>query len=255
MNLKSFETVNSTAKAIKDVLNQSLVSNDYYTDKSTVSAFTNGTELTFSAQPTDSTNASIYPKREIDIGMSIPVTVLNFYLVLATWKYYFKHSQDSILWTNRLCFFSALILFTNSCWFQTEIQLQSVSTFFCRAYGIVNLLLSVGTRTLVYTVLWIRQRYFYKAFALFKVSMAKFNCVSKSLLAGIIIFPILQIGALAALPSYASEVGCKSGPETPSQFLQIATPIVFVLVSLFQVRNCNLFLKLSNGHKHDIYLV
>ena len=191
--------------------------------------------------------SSVAINRTIDIAVAIPLIVIDFYLVLVTYIYCLRHSQNSLKWTNRICAVSAFVLLANAFWKQTEIFMVNITDEFCRTYTTLNLILSIGNRTLVYTVFWIRQRDFYKTFSILNVSMAKFNCVSNSLLAGIIILPILQIGVLSALPSYASEIGCKNGPEKPSKQLLILVPLVSVIVSLFQVSAFNTccFLRLS----------
>ena len=173
--------------------------------------------------------------RNVFIAVAIPLFVINIYLVVITCIYCVRHPQNNLKWTNRICAISAVVLLANIVWNQTEIFMINLTDEFCRAYTSVYLILSIGNRTLVYAVFWIRQRHFYKTFSVLKVTEAKFNCASNSLLAGIIILPIIQIGAISALPTYASKIGCKLGPEKPPKQLLILVPVASVLVSLFQV--------------------
>jgi len=169
--------------------------------------------------------------REIDVVLAVTLSIFSFYLLITTFTYYVKHSQISLLWTNRICCLSAFLLFFGTCWYQTEIQLQNHTSIFCGVYTIVNVVRSIGNRTLVYIVLWIRLRNFYKTFT--KISKARFDSLSYGLLATIVLLSFVQIFTLVSLPSMAGKEGCKSGK--PSSFLEIFTPIVFVIFSLFQV--------------------
>ena len=189
--------------------------------------------------------SSITVNRTIDIALAIPLTAIDMYLVLITCTYCLRRSQKYLKWTNRICAVSAFVLLGHVAWNLMEIFTVNITDAFCKTYTVINFFLSIGSRIFVYTVFWIRQRYFYKTYRVLKLTMGKINCVSYSLLAGIIILPLLQIGVLAVFPTYASEIGCRSGPEKPSKLFLILLPVVSVIVSLFQVRAIcfNCFLK------------
>ena len=174
--------------------------------------------------------------RELDVVLAVTLSVFSFYLMSITITYYIKHSQASLLWTNRICCLSAILLFFGTCWYQAEIQLQNRTDLFCQVNTIVNVVRSIGNRTVVYIVLWIRLRNFYRTFT--KISKARFDAFSYGLLITIILLSLIQVFTLVGLPNAAGEDGCKS--ESPTHFLQIFTPFVFVVVSLFQVRKINI---------------
>ena len=190
-----------------------------------------------SASPTlNFTTSKMELDRELDVVLAVTLSAFSFYLMSVTIVYYIRHSQASLLWTNRICCLSAILLFFGTCWYQAEIQLQNRTDIFCHANTIVNVVRSIGNRTLVYVVLWIRLRNFYRTFA--KISKARFDAFSYGLLITIILLSLIQIFTLVGLPNAAGEDGCKS--ESPTPFLQIFTPFVFVVVSLFQVRKINI---------------
>ena len=199
--------------------------------------------ITISNAPSADLSTLIFPDREIDIVLSATLCVINLYLVLATFTYCIKHSHDNLKWTNRFCAISALALFFGTCWYQLEIHIKYPSGVFCNVYTIVNVFLSIGNRTLVYVILWVRQRFFYQSFALLKVTQKKFNYLSYTLLVLIISLSVIQVGTLSGIPSTVNEIGCKAGTASP--FLKIFTPVVFIIVSLFQVRlkGCSEFIK------------
>ena len=181
------------------------------------------------SHPTD-----VVPDRRLDTVLAASLSFISLYLVVATCIYYYKHSSENIKSTNRIINVCAFVLLVETCWFQTEIQLErQVTVTFCRIYTIVNLLLSIGNKTLVYIVLWIRQRLFYKTYAFTGLSKNKFNFLSLSLLVGIVLLSVCQIVVLAIVPMFKGRLGCEFGAAAYP--LDVITPAVFILLCLFQV--------------------
>ena len=186
----------------------------------------------------------IFVNRNVDIGLSIALTIIDFYFLVATLAYHYKFSQNILRWSNRICICSITILVINTWRFQIEIHLPNQSDEFCRLNSIFQLIFLIGNRNLVYAVFWISQRQFYQQYAFLKMSLPKFNCLSYALLLTLLSLSVIQVGTLSSLSSYGTDEGCKSEPISPSNFLQIFVPVVFGMVALFQV-NCKIGLKLS----------
>ena len=208
----------------------SSTSNDDGTETTTTAYFKTGTLASFKAYNTNRTDQVVL-EREIDLILSILLSILSCYLLVATLTYYFTHSQSNLLWTNRICCCSALLLFFGTVWYQLEIHLTNPIAIFCRANSIVNVVRSLGNRTLIYIVLWIRMRYCYKNFE--RVGKVKLNVISYGLLIALISLSAIQMATLISTPNNSGERRCKPGTAAP--FLKVFTPIVFVTATLFQV--------------------
>ena len=181
------------------------------------------------SHPTD-----VVPDRRLDTVLAASLSFISLYLVVATCIYYYKHSSENIKNTNRIINVCAFVLLVETCWFQTEIQLKrQVTVTFCRIYTIVNLLLSIGNKTLVYIVLWIRLSSFYKSSTFIGIPKNKFNFLSLSLLVVILLTSLGQIFVLAAFPVHKGKFGCKSGP--PSEPLDVITPAAFTVFCFLEV--------------------
>jgi len=188
---------------------------------------------------TNQGRGSLFPEnnetgsRAAEEAIVIALIVSSVYLSFITTIYYVRYSQTKLKWTNILCCLSAFVLLVETSWFQLEVYFLISSDLFCSIYFAVNVTLATGNRTIVYIVFWIRQRSFYRRPSVVHVSKRKIGLLSNCLLVAIIFFGIIQIVTLSMLPSRASPSGCKSGKS--SAFLDVFTPVVFSVITLFQV--------------------
>ncbi|XP_078483050.1 uncharacterized protein LOC144743353 [Ciona intestinalis] len=152
------------------------------------------------------------------------------YLLVATIYYQKRHAKRKCC-SNALFIAASVILLIESAWFETEVLQTSSTSLFCTAYYAINATSATLIRTLVYGVLWLRQKELYRN----TVTHLHNKCVAimgKIILAGIVIFGVCQVAVLLVTPQIGTEHGCVT--SKPAPVVKILTPVVFTTYSLFQ---------------------
>ncbi|CAK8691846.1 unnamed protein product [Clavelina lepadiformis] len=165
----------------------------------------------------------------------IVLIIIGLYLATITSYYLHKHNNRRLKLSNSLLCATACVLFLQTCWFQVEVTIKHYTDAFCQAYSIVNIIVATCQRTVIYGVLWIRQRGIYKN-PLQKIRGKTVEPISNGTITGIIVFAIAQVVLLSSISQLATEIpspGCHS--ETITDIRDVLLPMIFGISSLFQI--------------------
>jgi len=163
--------------------------------------------------------------------IAITLLLISIYLSTASITYYIRYSIASLRLTDALICLATTMLFLECCWFEVEISITDHSMTFCQAYAVINITISTTMRTIIYTILWLRQRSIYGGPLQHRNGAA--GVIGKITLVGILTFGVLQIIPLSLTPQYpVATGGCISGKLPP--VLKILVPVIFSLSSTFQ---------------------
>ena len=158
--------------------------------------------------------------------------IISLYLSVVSVVYVLKHGRKNLRVANVICCASAVLLFFECCLFEVEEFLPRVSDAFCTAYLVFNALVAVGNRTMIYGVLWMRQRRLYTN-KLKKITSCTIQVISISTIIGIVFFALLNVVALSLMPQVEEDNSCVSGKLT--KVTKILLPLSFTVSSLFQI--------------------
>ena len=163
--------------------------------------------------------------------IAVNLLLISIYLTIVSVIYCKKFSIANLRVTDSLICVATTLLLIECCWFEVEISITHHSMTFCQVYTVVNITLSTIMRTIIYTILWFRQRSIYGGPMQHRNKKA--GIIGNVTLVGILTFGILQIIPLSLTPQYPAPTGgCVSGKLSPP--LKILVPVIFSLSSAFQ---------------------
>ena len=168
-----------------------------------------------------------------DIGEHVTVitlVVISVYLMIVTLFYYCKHSLSQLRLIDWLICVTPVLVLVQCCWFEVEISMTQHTTTFCTVYTVINVGLATAIRTLIYSVLWIRQRSIYKG--PLQNTNTTATRISWITLGGILFFSLCQIIIFGFVSQKPVPGGCES--EELSLALEVILPLVFTCTSMFQ---------------------
>nr|XP_002128436.1 uncharacterized protein LOC100177193 [Ciona intestinalis] len=184
-------------------------------------------------------NGTVIQPRHVPLFDTIAVhtlIVISCYLLIATIIYTVRKKKDKVAphlhRVNALCVVATSLLLFESCWFLVEVYVTGSATF-CTAYSATNVTVGTINRAVIYTILWLRQRAFYRKRPTACATSRTINLLSNALLGGILMFALIQIMTMSSIPILSVKGKCVTGK--PSGFLNIFAPIIFFIIALFQV--------------------
>ena len=162
---------------------------------------------------------------------AISLMFISVYLTVISFVYFKKFSVSKLRLTDTLICIASTLLFLECCWFEIEIIINHQSMTFCQAYTIINVTVATAMRTIIYFILWLRQKSIYGGPLQHGNNIA--NIIGKITLSGILIFGVFQIVLISIPPQYPVQGGgCVTGPI--SSVIKILIPVVFSFSSAFQ---------------------
>uniref|UniRef100_H2ZQJ9 Uncharacterized protein n=1 Tax=Ciona savignyi TaxID=51511 RepID=H2ZQJ9_CIOSA len=212
------------------------------TDTFTKSYFTTITNTAVSLQTNNATSVTkdLHQKPTSSFAC-VAVTILiliSSYLLTVTINYTIRKRKvcdrqaPQLSIVNALCVVATVLLLFECCWFLVEMFVPGTDVF-CTAYSAINVTVGTTNRTVIYYILWHRQRWFYKKRPTANITSRTVARLSNTLLGGIIIFALVQIVTMSSIPVYSDNGKCAVGEV--SGFLKGFAPTIFFIIALFQV--------------------